>query len=199
MSMYIIAGLGNPGEEYEGTRHNAGRIILELIAKKAGFSAWREEGKLKALVAEGKLGKQKFQFVLPNNFMNNSGKSIAPLIKSKKALGELVVIYDDLDLPIGKFRISFNRSSGGHNGVESIIKNVKSQEFYRIRVGLSPVTPSGKTKRPKGDAEKAVKFLMTKFKDPEMTELKKEAKRIAEALEMMYAESPNKAMSLYNK
>lgn len=197
--MHIIAGLGNPGEEYEGTRHNAGRIILELIAKKAGFSDWREEGKLKALVAEGKLGKQKFQFVLPNNFMNNSGKSVAPLIKSKKTLGELVVIYDDLDLPIGKFRISFNRSSGGHNGVESIIKNVKSQEFYRIRVGLSPVTPSGKTKRPKGDAEKAVKFLMTKFKDPEMAELKKEAKRIAEALEMMYAESPNKAMSLYNK
>lgn len=196
--MHIIAGLGNPGEEYEGTRHNAGRIILELIAKKAGFSAWREEGKLKALVAEGKLGKQKFQFVLPNNFMNNSGKSIAPLIKTKKALGELVVIYDDLDLPIGKFRISFNRSSGGHNGLESIIKNVKSQEFHRIRVGLSPVTPSGKTKRPKGDAEKAVKFLMTRFKDPEMAELKKEAKRIAEALEMMYAESPNKAMSIFN-
>lgn len=197
--MHIIVGLGNPGEEYKGTRHNAGRIILELIAKKEGFSAWREEGKIKALVSEGKIGKEKCMFVLPDNFMNNSGKSVAPLIKSKKQLGDLLVIYDDLDLPIGKFRISFNRSSGGHNGLESIIKNLKSMEFHRIRVGLSPVTASGKTKRPKGDAEKTVKFLMGKFKDPEMAELKKISKKIAEAIEMLFGESANKAMSIYNK
>jgi PTH1 family peptidyl-tRNA hydrolase len=197
--MHIIVGLGNPGEEYVGTRHNAGRIILELIAKKLAFSGWREEGKIKALICEGKIGKEKYMFVLPNNFMNNSGKAVAPLIKSKKALADLVIIYDDLDLPIGTFRISFNRSSGGHNGLESIIKNVKSQEFHRIRVGLSPVTPSGKTKRPKGDPDKLVKYLMTKFKEPEMAELKKESKKIAEAIEMLFAESPNKAMSVFNK
>ncbi len=196
--MFTVVGLGNPGEEYTNTRHNAGRIILEIIAKKNAFSDWREEGKLKALVAEGKLGKTKTLFVLPNNFMNNSGKSVAPLIKAKKDLASLVVIYDDLDLPLGNFKISFNRSSGGHNGLESIIKNVKSQEFARIRVGLSPQTPSGKTKRPKGDADKVVKYLMNKFKDPEIAELKKVAKKIGEALEMLPVDGLNKTMSICN-
>lgn len=196
--MYTIVGLGNPGDEYARTRHNAGRFIVELLAKKLDFSDWREEGKLKAFVAAGKIGKTKTQFVLPNNFMNNSGKSVAPLIKAKKDLAELVVIYDDLDLPIGSFRISFDRSSGGHNGVESIIKQVKSQAFARIRVGLSPVTPTGKTKRPKGDPEKAMQFLMTAFKDPEITELKKVAKKIAEALELLPVGGLQKTMSLFN-
>lgn len=196
--MYTIVGLGNPGEEYARTRHNAGRLIVEQLAKKLDFSEWREEGKLKALVAAGKIGKTKAQFVLPNNFMNNSGKSVAPLIKAKKDLAELVVIYDDLDLPIGSFRISFDRSSGGHNGVESIIKNVKSQAFARIRVGLSPVTPTGKTKRPKGDPEKAMKFLMTPFKESEIAELKKVAKKIAEALELLPVSGLQKTMSLFN-
>ncbi len=197
--MFIVTGLGNPGKEYEKTRHNAGRIILQLLAKKHDFSEWKEEGKIKALTSDGKIGKSKMLFVQPNNMMNNSGKSVAPLIKSKKQLGEFVVIYDDLDLPIGKFRISFNRSSGGHNGLESIIKNVKSEEFARIRVGISPITPSGKTKRPKGDAKKVVYFLMTEFKDAEMAELKKASKKISEALEMMAEENLNKAMSIYNQ
>jgi PTH1 family peptidyl-tRNA hydrolase len=202
--VHIIVGLGNPGKEYEDTRHNAGRVILMLIAKKCAFSDWRKDGTLGALVAEGKLGKEKCMFVLPENFMNTSGASVAPLIPSsslkarKQALANLVVVYDDLDLPLGSFRISYNRSSGGHNGVESIIKKVKSQEFYRIRIGLSPQTPSGKTKRPKGGAEKTVKFLMNTFKDPEMAVLKKESKKIAEAIEMLFAESANKAMSIFN-
>lgn len=196
--MFIVAGLGNPGKEYEKTRHNTGRIILSMLAKKHGFSDWKEEGKIKALTSEGKLGFTKMIFVMPNNMMNNSGKSIGPLITSKKQLGELVVIYDDLDLPIGKFRISFNRSSGGHNGLESIIKNVKSVEFARIRVGISPITPKGITKRPKGDAKKIIYFLMTEFKDAELAELKKAAKKISEAIEMMAEESLNKAMSTYN-
>ncbi len=195
--MITIVGLGNPGAEYKNNRHNAGRMILEWIAKKNVFSDWKEEGKIKALVSAGKIEKEKMQFVLPNNFMNNSGKSVAPLIKSKKDLSTLVVVYDDLDIPIGSVKISFNRSSGGHNGLESIIRAVKSQEFVRIRVGISPHTPGGKTKKPSG--EKAVlAFLLKDFKDTEIADLKKLSKKITLALETFSESGKDKMMSLYN-
>ena len=107
--MKIVVGLGNPGNEYENTRHNAGRIIVGMMEKK--------------------LDKLKIKFVTPDTFMNNSGKAVAPLIKTKKDLKDLVVIYDDIDLPLGKIKISFNRSSGGLNGLGSVIKALKSEEF----------------------------------------------------------------------
>ncbi|KKP89000.1 MAG: Peptidyl-tRNA hydrolase, partial [Candidatus Nomurabacteria bacterium GW2011_GWC2_35_8] len=108
--MKLVVGLGNPGAEYENTRHNTGRIMVGLVEKKL-------EDKLK------------IKFLTPDNFMNNSGKAVAPLVKSKKDLENLIVIYDDVDLPLGKIKISFNRSSGGHNGLNSVIKALKSQEF----------------------------------------------------------------------
>ena len=202
--MFIIAGLGNPGDEYKKTRHNAGRIILENIYKKLDFSEWKNNMKIKALYADGKLGKVKVQFLMPDNFMNNSGKSVAPLIKFQKDLKNLIVIYDDIDLPIGKMRISFNRSSGVHNGLGSIIKVVKSEEFARIRIGISPEkrsknssAGSGQAKKPKGEAA-ILKFLLGEFKDSEIAELKKLSKKVTEALETMTNEGFPKAMSLYN-
>lgn len=195
--MVTVVGLGNPGEEYTNTRHNTGRIILMMLAKRNDFSAWREDGKLKALTATGVIEKTKFTFILPNAFMNNSGKSLSPFVKSKKDLEKLVVVYDDLDLPIGRMKISINRSAGGHNGLGSIIKSVKSEGFARVRVGISPHTPSGKTKKPSG--EKAViDFLMKDFKDPELAELKKLSKKIEEALLVFSEDGINKTMSLYN-
>ena len=141
--------------------------------------------------------KQKIKFLTPDTFMNNSGKAVAPLIKTKKDLKDLVVIYDDIDLPLGKMKISFNRSSGGHNGLESIIKALKSQEFLRIRIGLSPATPKGVVKKPKG--EKAViKFILGEYKKSEMETLKKLSKKVAGAVEIIFSESKEKAMSLYN-
>ena len=176
--MKLVIGLGNPGKEYESTRHNTGYIMVGMVQKKLN-------------------PKDKIKFVLPDKFMNNSGKVVAPLIKSKKDLKDLVVIYDDIDLPIGKMKISFNRSSGGHNGLGSIIKALKSKEFLRIRIGTSPATPSGKIKKPKG--EKAVlNFLLGEYKKSEMEELKKLSKKVAEALEVIFTEGKEKAMSLYN-
>ena len=174
--MKLIVGLGNPGKEYENTRHNTGRILINLI--------------------EEKLDKN-IKFFMPDNFMNNSGVAVAKLIKSKKDLKDLIVIYDDIDLPIGRMKISFDRSSGGHNGLESIIKKLKSKEFLRIRIGICPVTPSGKMKKPKGE-DKVIKFILGEFKKPELEEIKKISKKVAEAIEMIYKEGKNKAMSLYN-
>ena len=176
--MKLVVGLGNPGTEYENTRHNTGRIMVGLVEKKL-------EDNLK------------IKFITPDNFMNNSGKAVAPLIKSKKDLKDLVVIYDDVDLPLGKIKISFNRSSGGHNGLNSVIKALKSEEFLRIRVGISPATPKGIVKKPKG--EKAMlNFLLGEFKKPELETLKKLSKKVSEAVETIFTESKEKAMSLYN-
>lgn len=178
--MKLVVGLGNPGEEYEKTRHNTGFILVSMIQKKLD-----EKTNLK------------IKFLKPDTFMNNSGRAVASLVKSKKDLKDLVVIYDDMDLPLGKIKLSFNRSSGGHNGLNSIIKSLKSEEFLRIRIGVSPSTPSGKIKKPSG--EKAVlNFLLGEFKKPELEILKKVSKKVAEAVEIIFTESKEKAMSLYN-
>lgn len=190
---YIIAGLGNPGQEYENTRHNTGRIILQsLVDDEFSFSK-----KNNALVSEMKIGKEKIKLIAPETFMNNSGKSVATVVKSVKAAEKLVVIYDDFNLPMGKIRISFNRSSGGHNGLESIIKAVKTEAFLRIRIGVAPETAKGTAKVPHGD-DKIEKFILGKFKDDEMKVLKKTAKTVAEALEVLVKEGKEKAMSIYN-
>jgi len=175
--MKLVVGLGNPGKEYENTRHNAGRIMVGMIGKK--------------------LGDIKIKFLTPDTFMNNSGRAVAPLIKSKKDLENLVVIYDDIDLPLGKMKISFNRSSGGHKGLNSVIKALKSEEFLRIRIGTAPVTPAGKIKKPKG--EKAMlNYLLGEFKKPELDKLKKLSTKVAEAVKMIFTEGKEKAMSIYN-
>ncbi len=194
---YIIAGLGNPGEEYEGTRHNTGRIVLDVVAKELGAEDFVFDKKMNALVSEGKWKKEKGIFIKPETFMNKSGNSIAYLVKSVKAAEKLIVIYDDFNLPIGKIRISFNRSSGGHNGVESIIKAVKTEAFVRIRVGNSPANAKGVAKVPHGE-DKIEKFILGKFKDAELKEIKKAAKVAAEAVKAIITESREKAMSLYN-
>ncbi len=193
---YIIVGLGNPGEEYAHTRHNTGRIVLDLMAAEYG-DEFSFNKKLNAQVAQGKIGKHKLTFVAPETFMNLSGKAVGPLVKSVKAAERLIVIYDDFNLPIGRIKISFNRSSGGHNGVESIIKAVKTEAFVRIRVGTAPENAKGNAKTPHGD-EKIEKFILGKFKDEEMKILKKVAKNAVAALEVLVKESREKAMSVYN-
>ena len=128
---------------------------------------------------------------------NLNWPAVAKALAGKKALKDLVVIHDDIDLPLGKIKISFNRSSGGHNGVGSIIKMLKSEEFLRIRIGISPSTPKGIVKKPKG--EKAVlNFLLGEYKKSELEVLKKLSKKVAEAVEVIFSESKEKAMSLYN-
>jgi PTH1 family peptidyl-tRNA hydrolase len=194
----IIVGLGNPGEEYKEGRHNTGRIILESIAKANDFSEWKNDMKLKSLCSRGEIEKEKFDFIMPETFMNNSGNAVMQVIDNPKKLKNLVVVYDDIDLPIGSLKISFNRSSGGHNGLGSIIKKVKSQEFVRVRIGVSPTSPSGKLKKPKGE-EAVLKFLLRKYKEDELKEIKKISKKVAEILVMLSAESKEKAMSVFNQ
>lgn len=193
---YIFVGLGNPGEEYRETHHNTGRMILEWLGKSLD-AEWKLDKKLNATVSKVKIGKTPVTLVLPETFMNNSGKAIKPLVTSVKSAEKLVVIYDDLDLPFGVNKISFNKSSGGHRGLESIIKNIKTEKFARVRVGISPTTPSGKIKKPKGE-EAVTKVIMGEFKEGEIKELKKFSKKINEALETFVSEGLEKAMTGFN-
>jgi len=195
--MHVIVGLGNPGGEYNGTRHNTGRMALDYFRKKHDFSDWRHDKKLNAEVSEGKVGKEKASLVCPDTFMNNSGRTVGQLVKSKKAAESLLVVYDDLDLPLGALKISFGRSSGGHNGLESVIRAVKTKDFPRVRIGVSPATPSGKIKKPGG--EKAVlQFLLGAFTKKEREALPVIFKKAGEAIALTISDGYPAAMNKYN-
>jgi PTH1 family peptidyl-tRNA hydrolase len=179
---YVIAGLGNPGQEYEGTRHNTGRELLMAVEKKDG--------------GKNTLFGKKVTIFYPDVYMNNSGGPIKKLIPSKKAAAQLVVIHDELDVPLGKVKISFGSSAGGHNGVKSIEKALKTRDYIRIRVGISPSTASGKLRRP--DADKVVDFVLGTFRPAEKEKLKKVQKLVSEALELIVTEGKDKAMTAIN-
>lgn len=194
--MHLIVGLGNPGEEYQNSRHNTGFIVLDFILGKK--IEWNKSLATKLFFYKDSIGNKPTEYIKPTTFMNNSGVAVAFMKdKHKLNLKNIIVIYDDIDLPLGKIKISFDRNSGGHNGLESIIKKLKSKEFVRIRVGISPSTPSGKLKKPKGEIA-ILKFLMADFKKSELEILKKVSKKINEAIEVCFLEGKEKAMSLYN-
>ncbi len=195
--MYILVGLGNPGEEYDDTRHNTGRSVLEAVRKKYDFSQWIADKKLKAQSAKGKIGKEMVTLIMPDTFMNKSGSAVTPLIKNEKQALRLIIVHDDLDLALGKFKISFNRGAGGHRGVESIIRAIKTEKFIRIRIGISPANSKGVVKKPKGE-EAVGNFILGKFKKPEAEALKKVSKKVSGAVEMIIGEGVERAMGEYN-
>ena len=132
---YII-GLGNPGEEYKNNRHNIGFLTVENLAKKFN-SKFTLRNKLKSWSSEFKINNLTYRLFLPNTFMNNSGDAVRAIVDWYKIdLDQLFIIVDDLDLPIGKIRFRKKGSSGGHNGVKNIIKNLHTQNFNRIKIGI---------------------------------------------------------------
>jgi len=219
---YIIVGLGNPGAEYENTRHNAGRLAVtnwaKAYQKEEELSDWKFDKLLNAQKATGEVSPhvghggiphvrrgerrgekkkaEKVLVLLPETFMNNSDKALKDKIKSVKAAEKLVVVHDDLDLPLGTIKMVFNRGSGGHKGLESIIKAIKTQAFIRIRLGVCPTTPTGKPKKPVGD--KLVDFIVGEFKPDEAKTFKKIEKRTAEAIDLILGEGKERAMGEVN-
>ncbi len=186
---HLIVGLGNPGGEYKNTRHNIGRDALFYFAKKNDFPEFSENKKLKSLISEGRLEKHKTVLILPETYMNLSGDAVSAGAKYFKTKPEnIFVIYDDIDLPFGTIKISFNKNSGGHKGVESVIKKLKTKEFYRIRVGINP------TKKKKSASE----IVLKKFTKKDELTLKKLKKTINEALLCAVLKGPQKAMQEFN-
>ena len=194
---YLIVGLGNPDSEYEKTRHNAGRDVVRLFGEKNNLPEWHEDKKTKSLRSEGKVGKEAVTLLLPQTYVNKSGNAVLPLITSKKKAATLVVVHDDMDLPLGRMKISFARNSGGHKGIESIMRAVKTNEFIRLRLGVSPTSASGKTKKPSGE-EAVIKFVLGKWKGEQEQEFKTVMKRACEALATIVTEGKERAMGEFN-
>lgn len=195
---WIIVGLGNPGAEYAKTRHNAGRIVLNLFRFAHGLPDWEMKKSYKALISKGEISGMDVLLIEPETYMNESGKSLVTLVKSKKQAMQLVVIHDDIDLALGTWKISFNRSSGGHNGVTSIAETLKTKEFIRIRVGVADVGDDGSTKKPKGE-DAVVKFVLGKFREEERETLEHVSQKIIPALEMLLSLGLERTMNTYNE
>lgn len=141
MDLQLLVGLGNPGPRYAQTRHNVGFLVLEQLAASAG-ERFRAQIKLHGLVADLGLGAQRMRLLMPQTFMNESGRSVrAALDWFGLETNQLLVIVDDMDLPLGRLRLRSSGSAGGHNGLRSIIQHLGTQQFARLRIGIGP--PAG--------------------------------------------------------
>lgn len=195
--MWYIVGLGNPGEEYENSRHNAGRSAVRAFHQRSAFSEWKEDKKTQSLRALGALGREKVTLMLPETFMNKSGSALKKLITGPKQAERVIVVYDDLDLPLGDIRIAFGRGSGGHKGLESVIRALRTKNFTRIRIGISPHTPAGKLRKPHG-GDHVVDHVLGTFKANEAGEVKRAMKEASEALSVIIEEGRAAAMNRFN-
>lgn len=138
--MKVIVGLGNPGREYAQTKHNVGFLFVDALASHLGVTEWRE--KFDALVAEARIGTEKVLLVKPQTYMNESGKAVGPLMHFYKLAPEdLIVAHDDMDIPVGTIRIRKKGSSGGHNGIKSILAHFGDEHFARVRIGIGRPLP----------------------------------------------------------
>ena len=194
---FVIVGLGNPGKEYEKTRHNAGRSAVELLAKQENMDEFVFNKTSNALVAKGVIGGENATLVLPETMMNLSGKAVAAFVKSPKAAENLLVIHDDLDLPLGTIKMVFGRGSGGHKGVESIMRSVKTKDFARIRIGISAAGKRNQAKKVSGE-EKVIKLVIGKWKPAEEAVVKKALKKAAEAARLFAVEGIDSATMFAN-
>ena len=184
--MYIIAGLGNPGKKYENTRHNIGFITLDLLAERNDIKI--NKIKHKALVGEGCISGQKVLLVKPQTYMNLSGQSLREVMSYyKEDVSRLIVIYDDIDIPMGSVRIRKKGSAGTHNGMRSIVYDLQSDQFPRIRIGI------GKERR--SDLRD---FVIGGFSKEEKEPLENAVRRAAAAAECIVEKGIDKAMNEYN-
>ncbi|MDO4280834.1 MAG: aminoacyl-tRNA hydrolase [Peptococcaceae bacterium] len=132
--MKMIVGLGNPGKQYEKTRHNVGFMAIDRLSEKYGISVSKKE--CQALTGKGMIDGQQVLLVKPQTFMNNSGQAVGELIHYYDTIDDFIIIHDDMDIPLGKIRFKQKGSAGGHNGLKSIIAHLNSQEFDRLKIGI---------------------------------------------------------------
>lgn len=163
-SLIVVAGLGNPGQEYEQTRHNAGFLALDNLQEKFRFDEFQEEKKFQAMISRGTINERKIILLKPLTFMNASGESIRALLSFYKlSPHELIVIHDDVDLTPGTLRTTDSSSSAGHNGVQNIIDTLGTQDFKRIRIGI------GRPEKTETGCLPVHEYVLQKFTPEEQT------------------------------
>lgn len=190
MSILIVAGLGNPGRDYADTRHNYGWILLDAFARKQGL-AWRSQPRFEAEVARwDRSASRTLWLVKPQTFMNDSGRSLGAFLHFHKAeAAQLAVIYDDLTMDLGLLKISTQGSSGGHNGVASVLEHV-GQGFVRFRLGIGPKSP------PQMDLKD---FVLGKFTPEQAVTVEQTLENNLKGLELLLDHGVTRAMNQLNR
>lgn len=178
--MKLLVGLGNPGKQYEKTRHNVGWMVLdELVKKQSTLENWSASKNAKAQYLKIKINNQDVELLKPTDFMNNSGFSVRYAQKKHNLKPEdIIVVHDDKDISLGEIKVQFDKNSAGHNGVQSIINHLKTKEFYRVRVGVAP-----ENKDRIGDT---AKFVLKKFGLFEKKKLNQGINKAVEEIEKMF-------------
>jgi len=192
--MKLIVGLGNPGRGYAHNRHNVGFVCLNHFARKQGIRFDRKQGK--ARTGTGEVAGSQVLLAKPQTHMNLSGQSVSRLIKKFNInLNDLLVIHDDLDLPLGKIRLSHGSSSGGHKGIDSIISSLGSQDFTRLRVGIGRPATEGLAEISEADI---IAYVLSNFTPEEKQIVVQVIPRTSEAIYCLLTEGLVVAMNKYN-
>lgn len=186
--MYLIAGLGNPGKQYEKTRHNMGFDCIDILSEKLDISL--RVSRFSARVGKGRIGTEQVLLIKPQTYMNLSGNAVGPMLNYYKIdpKSGLIVIYDDTDLDIGHLRVRKKGSAGSHNGMKSVIAAVGTEEFVRIRVGI------GRRK----ENEDMVNFVLGRFGKEERLIIDETLKKAADCAVSIVEEGADRAMNKYN-
>lgn len=184
---WLIVGLGNPGARYEKTRHNLGFLLVDRLAQKFQTQIKREE--CRALVGRVEIDRTRAELVKPQTFMNLSGESIACLLKKEnRAADKLIVVSDDLALPLGALRLRARGSAGGHNGLKSIIGCLRTEEFARLRIGIQPEHPLASTKD----------FVLENFSKTDFERVERVLDESVEAIRAVLTNGIERAMAQFN-
>ena len=185
--MRIIIGLGNPGKDYEKTRHNAGFRVIDLLCEKYEIQTTRM--KFHSMIGEGRIAGEKVLLVKPTTYMNNSGQAVREIVSYYQLEPKDIVVFsDDIDIPFGTLRIKRKGSAGGHNGLKSVIYHLQSDEFPRIKLGV------GK----KREGEDLADFVLGRFSQNEQEVMDTLIEMATESLEVLIKDGEDKAMSEYN-
>ncbi len=190
--MKVIVGLGNPGDEYERTRHNVGWWLIDHLADVWRFEGWRKDGNSR--VATGVVGGHKVRLVKPQTYMNLSGAALRPYLRrdSWSPSNDLLVVVDEVALPVGAYRLRGSGSAGGHNGLKSIESALGSQEYPRLRIGVGP--PAGRERR--GDL---ADYVLSPFRKGEAAEVRDLLPRLTDATEAWLEAGVEVAMNRFNR
>ncbi len=197
--MKLIVGLGNPGEKYEKTRHNLGFIVIEQLLKdfeRVG-TVWDNSKKFKSDILEINVGQEKVILAKPKTYMNNSGMAVSILAKFYKIKPEdILIVHDELDLPLGYLKIRLGGSSAGHNGVESIIDALGTEKFWRLRLGIGQ--EKNHTEMAKYKVKNTEDYVLSGFRTQEKGKIKNLVKHGAKAIAEILENSPDAAMNKFN-
>ena len=190
----LIAGLGNPGAKYAGNRHNIGFMCLDHFARENSLSFTRSSSQAK--IVEGRIAGHDIILAKPQTFMNNSGVSIGGLVRKFKVKFEnMIIVHDDLDLPLGRIRIRLGGSSGGHNGINSIVQHVGNQEFVRVRVGIG--RPNGQETGKNGEDD-VINHVLGDFNPEEKAIMQEVIPCVTKVIQCLLETGLTEAMNKYN-